>query len=87
MRDQEVFSMAVYRYVRVENKALCEIIPVVGNLPANAGDTGDVDWISGSGRSPGGGNGNHSSILAWIFSWTEEPGRLQSMGSQRVRQN
>ena len=32
--------MAVYRYVRVENKALCEIIPVVGNLPANAGDTG-----------------------------------------------
>ena len=57
------------------------------NPPANAGDTGDVDWISGSGRSPGGGNGNHSSILTWIFSWTEEPGGLQSTGSQRVRQN
>ena len=27
---------------------------------------------------------NHSSILAWKISWTEEPGRLQSMGSQRV---
>ena len=27
----------------------------------------------------------HSSILAWEISWTEEPGRLQSMGSQRVR--
>ena len=26
----------------------------------------------------------HSSILAWRFSWTEEAGRLQSMGSQRV---
>ena len=26
----------------------------------------------------------HSSILAWRISWTEEPGRLQSMGSQRV---
>ena len=26
----------------------------------------------------------HSSILAWEISWTEEPGRLQSMGSQRV---
>ena len=26
----------------------------------------------------------HSSILAWIIPWTEEPGRLQSMGSQRV---
>ena len=28
----------------------------------------------------------HSSILAWKVPWTEEPGRLQSMGSQRVRQ-
>ena len=27
----------------------------------------------------------HSSSLAWKISWTEEPGRLQSMGSQRVR--
>ena len=27
----------------------------------------------------------HSMILAWKFSWTEEPGGLQSMGSQRVR--
>ena len=26
----------------------------------------------------------HSSILAWKIAWTEEPGRLQSMGSQRV---
>ena len=26
----------------------------------------------------------HSSILAWEISWTEEPSRLQSMGSQRV---
>ena len=26
----------------------------------------------------------HSSILAWKFSWTEEPGELQSMGSMRV---
>ena len=27
----------------------------------------------------------HSSILAWEIPWTEEPGRLQSTGSQRVR--
>ena len=27
----------------------------------------------------------HSSILAWEIPWTEDPGRLQSMGSQRVR--
>ena len=29
----------------------------------------------------------HSSTLAWKISWTEEPGRLQSMGSQRVGHN
>ena len=29
----------------------------------------------------------HSSILAWIIPWTEEPGGLQSMGSQKVGHN
>ena len=29
----------------------------------------------------------HSSILDWRISWTEEPGRLQSMGLPRVRHN
>ena len=29
----------------------------------------------------------HSSTLAWKIPWTEEPGRLQSMGSQRVGHN
>ena len=32
------------------------------------------------------GMATHSSILAWDIPWTEEPGRLQSMGSQRVGQ-
>ena len=27
----------------------------------------------------------HSSVLAWEIPWTEKPGRVQSMGSQRVR--
>ena len=40
--------------------------------------------IPGSRRSPGEGNSN-SSILAWRIPWTEEPGRLQPMGSQSVR--
>ena len=31
------------------------------------------------------GMATHSSILAWRIPWTEDPGRLQSMGSQRVR--
>ena len=29
----------------------------------------------------------HFDVLAWRIPWTEEPGRLQSMGSQRVRQD
>ena len=29
---------------------------------------------------------SHSSILTWRFPWPEEPGRVQSMGMQRVRQ-
>ena len=31
--------------------------------------------------------GTHSSVLAWRIPWTEEPGRLQSMGSLRVGQD
>ena len=31
------------------------------------------------------GMATHSSILGWRIPWTEEPGELQSMGSQRVR--
>ena len=42
---------------------------------------GDLGLIPGSGRSPGEGMATHSSILAWRIPWTEEPGRLQSMGS------
>ena len=30
------------------------------------------------------GTANHSSILVWIIQWTEEPGGLQYIGSQRV---
>ena len=33
------------------------------------------------------GMASHYSILAWRIPWTEEPGRLQSMGSQRVGHN
>ena len=33
------------------------------------------------------GNGTHSNTLAWKIPWTEEPGRLQSMGSLRVGHN
>ena len=51
------------------------------NPPANAKAAGDA----GQEDSPGGGYAAHSSVLACKNPQTEEPGRLQSMGSQRVR--
>ena len=55
------------------------------NLLANAGDIKDLGSIPASGRSTEKGMATHSSILSWKIPWTEEPGRLQSMESERVR--
>ena len=44
-------------------------------------------FISGSGRSPGERNSNPLQYSWWRIPWMEEPGRLQSTGSQRVRQD
>ena len=56
---------------------------------ASVYNAGDLGSSPGLGRSLGEGNGNplaiHSSTIALKTPWTEEPGRLQSMGSQRVR--
>ena len=54
---------------------------VIKNVPASAGKVGS---IFGSGRSlEKEGPATHSSILAWKIPWTEEPGGLQSMRSQK----
>ena len=47
-------------------------------------NSGDPGLIPRLGRSPGEGNGNHSTILAWTIPWREEPGGLQSVGSQEL---
>ena len=57
---------------------------IVKNPPASMGDTGS---IPGSGRYPAEGNGNPLQCSCLGNSRTEDPGRLQSMGSQRVRQD
>ena len=51
------------------------------NLPAM-----QETWVLSLGREDPleEGMATHSSILAWRIPWTEEPGRLQSIGSQRV---
>ena len=54
---------------------------VVKNPPADAGDAGDTGSIPALGSSED--MATYSSNLAWEISWTEEPGRLQSIGSQK----
>ena len=53
---------------------------MVKNLPASAGD---LSFIPGSGRSSGERSGNPLQYSCLGIPWTEEPGRLQSMGSQK----
>ena len=59
---------------------LDQVALVVKNLPENSGDTRDLGSILWLGRFPEQEMATHSSILAWTIPWTEEPGKLQSMG-------
>ena len=52
---------------------------VVKESACKAGDPGLITEL---GRSSGGGMATHSAILVWRIPRTEEPGRLQSMGSK-----
>ena len=69
-----------------QTTGLPKVALVIKNPPANAGDIRDP-WVWSLGREDPlekEGMAIHSSILAWRIPWTEEPGRTQSMGSQRV---
>ena len=78
-----VFQKQLHCYYTKTNKG----IPrgsVVKNLPAMPG----TPVQSQSQEDPlEKGMATHSSILAWEIPWTEEPGRLQFMGSKRIKHN
>ena len=61
-----------------------QVVLVVKNPPVSAGVIRDTALIPAWGRSPVGGNGNPLQYLAWRIPWTEEPGGLWSITSQRV---
>ena len=61
-----------------------QVALVIKNLPASAGEVRKVGSIPGWGKPLEKGKATHSSVLAWRIPWTEEPGRLQSIGSHRV---
>ena len=57
----------------------------VKNLPATQEMQADASSILGREDPLEDGRANQSSILAWRIPWTEEPGGLQAIGSQRIR--
>ena len=76
-------------YMGIESKkvdtCIClvfQVVVVVKNPPASAGDVRDqvqsLDWEDPLEE----GMATHFSILAWRIQWTEEPGGVQSTGSQ-----
>ena len=74
--------------IRIKMIIESQVMPVVKNPLASAGDVGDIEGRSLGQEDPlEEGMATHASILAWRIPWTEEPGRLQSIGSQRVEHN
>ena len=74
--------------IRIKMIIESQVMPVVKNPLASAGDVGDIEGRSLGQEDPlEEGMATHASILAWRIPWTEEPGRLLSIGSQRVEHN
>ena len=84
---QPLFQSVSANWAPLEAVWASQVTIVVKNPPAEAGDVRDAGSILGLGRSPGGGHATHSSILAWRIPGREEPGKLPSTGSHRVRHN
>ena len=68
----------------IQTHILTEGFPCWLNGKESACNAGDAGSFPGSGRFPERGMATHSSILVRRIPWTEEPGRLQYTGSQRV---
>ena len=71
-----VWHRSFLKYFGLDKESTCK-----------AGDRGDSVWSLGQKDPLEEEMATHSSILAWTIPWTEEPGRLQSRGLQKVRQS
>ena len=80
-----VFYDEEHREWSVEQNSISGVsLPGGSDSKESAHDAGDPGSISGRADPPEKGVATHSSILAWRIPWVEEPGRLQSIGSQRA---
>ena len=88
--SQQIHGLLVFKVLFVKEAEwwrASQVVLMVKNLLANAGDTRDLGSLLGWENSLEEKVTAHSSILAWRIPWTEKPGGLQSIGSQRVRHN
>ena len=76
----DLTQISIYIYIFYDS-------PGGSDSKASAYNAGDPGSVPGSGDLLEKEMATHSSTLAWKMPWTEEPGWLQSMGSQRVRQD
>ena len=72
-----LFSSCYYPFLGFPGGAMVKELPTVWETCQSLSQEGPLEK----------GVASHSNILAWRIPWTEEPGGLQSMGSQRVRHN
>ena len=87
--DSEICTKAFFRkdwVLGTSDHCICvrasQVVLVVKNLPASAGELRDAASIPEDPLEEG--MASRSSVLAWRIPWTEEPDRLQWMGSQRL---
>ena len=79
------FSLSCFTFIkRLFSSSSLTDFPGGSDGKVSSYNEGDLGSIPGSGRSPGKEMATHSITLAWRIPWMEEPGRLQSMGLQRV---
>ena len=70
--------------IKYHNLWAFQVVLVIKNPPVSTGDIRAVGLIPGLGRGPGGGRGKPLQYSCLGIPWTEEPGRLQSTGLERV---
>ena len=80
-RKENVFCPFFLKYIYLYTYSF----PGGSDGKESAHKVGDPGLLPGLRRSPGEGNSNAFSFLAQRIPWTEEPGGLNSMGSQRIR--
>ena len=80
--------MSIYLLVNTNHPIIEGLLPGGSGVKESACNAGDLGLTPGLGRSPGEENGNPFQYSGWRIPWTEEPGRLESVGLQsRLRLN